>query len=64
MLNTKLCPNPVSLGIQVDSKKPVSILSISDTLGNTTFCTFRPVSKQTIVCLEKYLLSLKSKKDL
>lgn len=63
VLNAKLCPNPVPLGIQADSQEPVSILSFSGILGNTVFCTFRSVSEQTITYLERYLLYLERKEN-
>ena len=63
VLNAKLCPNPVPLGIQTDSQEPVSILSFSGTLGNTVFGPFRSVSEQTITYLERYLLYLERKEN-
>lgn len=61
VLNAKLCPNPVPLGFLSDSKESVSILSFSSTLGENVFCTFRSVSEQTTVYLEKYLFYLEQK---
>ena len=64
VLNARLCPNPVPLGFLSDSKKVVSIMSFSGTLGDRIFCTFRSIPKQTVAYLEKHLFYLEQKEVL
>ena len=64
VLNAELCPNPVPLGFLSDSKEVVSILPFSGTLANRIFCTFRSMSEQTVVYLEKHLFYLEQKEAL